>query len=194
MNTNDKTDTTQSIYKNYAFDSSRINIEGSRSYISDHFRQKYVTDEWFTLIKNNNALKAVRLGFTLATKQFLNLSHTRRSLVKAIEERELYTVYDRYKTVEAERPNIFLRIYTHVFCNVEAARIGFFYLLWGAELLKGRNEGIPAVGEISYGLDNYLCFIRNNVVIRISVDSVEPTDIHESFAKQIDQQVCDNLV
>ena len=81
-----------------------------------------------------------------------------------------------------------------MFCSVEAARNGFFYLLWGAELLKDRNEGIPAVGEISYGLDNYLCFIRNNVVIRISVDSVEPTDILESFAKQIDQQVCDNLV
>lgn len=191
QNNRQKADTTNTIYDDFVFDLPRRNHNTTSSNIS---YQKYISDKWFASAKDTGSLKSVLPNFTLSIKRFSNFKRTERILIQAQEEGEQYIVCDRYETSKTNSVKTFIRVFTHMFCSVEAARNGFFYLLWGAELLKDRDEGIPAVGEISYGLDNYLCFIRNNVVIRISVDSVEPTDILESFAKQIDQQVCDNLV
>lgn len=136
--------------------------------------------------------KLVRPNFTLTAKVFTNLCCTERHLLKTTFNKELYAFYNQYESASSIDTKKVFQVFIHIFSSIESARNGYLCLLHGEE--PGRDEGITSVGENSFGLYGYLCFIRNNVIVQIQNASWYANDILESFAKQIDQQVCDNLV
>ena len=140
------------------------------------------------------ALKTVALNYTLSVKCLPEFYRLTRNFIKAMEVGECFVVCDRYEARSIQDSKAVFQVFTHIFLNVEAARKGFFDLLCGEEILKGRDEGISDVGEISYGLKDYLCYLRNNVVVRICGVSGVNKNLLESFARQTDKQICDSLM
>lgn len=162
------------------------------SILMRNFREYYKPDTWFMNENKQIVLSSVRQGFTLSSARFPELCRTARRLVKPLEHGGEYVVYDVYEhsvsPASDSQEKELLRVFTHVFKSVDEAREGYFYLLWGAVRLKGRNEGILDVGEVSYGQDKYLCFLRNNTVIRIFFAGID-TQIIKEFAKRADKQI-----
>lgn len=107
--------------------------------------------------------------------------------------REIYSLWYiwacllRANSRSAKKPN------QGVYASIQQCRWGtqgIFYLLCGAEILNSRNEGALHVGEVSYGKQQYVCFIRNNIVIRIVYTTVEQA-VAETFIMQVDRQIVD---
>lgn len=164
--------------------------------LMQNFQELYKPDTWFARNDKHAACSLAGENFTLASTRFPAYRRTMRSLVTPSEEGELYAIYDTYEAVPPvsapEAPASFLRVFTHVFRSVEEARQGFFYLLWGACRLKSRAEGVLDVGQVSYGRHKYLCFLRNNIVIRILNASPGTEGVPADFAREADRQVVEN--
>lgn len=158
-----------------------------------NFREFYKPDTWFVHEDKQAVKPLTRPDFTLASASFPELSRTERCLSRPLQDGELYVVNEIYESVAGvpkdSEQHLRLRVFTHVFRTVEEARQGFFYLLWGAERLNTRAEGVPDVGEVSYGRGIYLCFLRNNLVIRVLNIGICAKGIPEEFVRQIDRQI-----
>ncbi len=85
-----------------------------------------------------------------------------------------------------EEVNPVFRVFTQVFRSVEEACEGFFHLLWDAGRLNEKDEGTLDVGEVSYGRDKYLSFLRNNIVIRIFNAGPDDEGVPDDFVMQVD--------
>ena len=158
-----------------------------------NFRELYRPDAWFVHESKQVAHPLTRHDFALVAASFPELRRMERSLSHSSLEGELYVVNETYEAVALKTleptPQALFKVFTHVFRSVEEAREGFFYLLWGAERLDTRTDGIPDVGELSYGRGAYLCFLRNNIAIRVLNIGTGATGISEEFVRQIDRQI-----
>jgi hypothetical protein len=160
--------------------------------LEQNFRNLYKPESWFADECTCDVKPLSPLNFTLASSRFPAFTRTERTLISSFDNGEKYTVYDLYKltahTATAESNQPLIKVYTHLFNTVEEARKGYFHLLGGSEILNSRNEGAPSVGEVSYSNRQYVCFIRNNIVIRFIYTAVS-LEAAEAFMNQIDRQI-----
>lgn len=90
---------------------------------------------------------------------------------------------------------IYYYIFTSEYQTVEDAHNGFFHDLWGAEVLQSRADGIVKVGDISFGNEQCVCFVRNNTTIRIIASTAHTErETLEQLARNIDRQIVEKSI
>lgn len=125
-------------------------------------------------------------------KESMNPAFVRKTRVarKASTCDEKYLLKDVWSPRDGD---VRFEVTTTEYYTLSGAREAYFQMLWTSERLNSRAEGTLPVGEVSFGCDGYLCFIRNNVCIAIHIitrmENPSDTWLLGELAEAIDRQI-----
>lgn len=150
------------------------------------FKQLYQPESWLT----GEQLSAVRTNkFLISNEQIGQFERISRNALPPSHPNQRYIIKDTMVPSNSS-DKVYYHVLTAEYQTTESARAGFFHDLWGAEVLQSRADGIAEVGDISFGNEECICFVRNNTTIRIMTSGVVPKqETLEQLARNIDTQI-----
>lgn len=132
---------------------------------------------------------SVRQSFTLPAARFPAFRRTARKFMAPSAAGEVYAIGDFYET-----PSGSLQVLTYLFRSAQEARDGYFRLLQGAVPLADPANASSVAGETAHAGGRWLCFLRNNVAVRIFSPAGTGPGPAEDFARLADRAIAEASV
>lgn len=153
------------------------------------FEQLYKPESWL----KGKRLPAVRTNkFLISSEHIGQFERISRDALRTNHPSQRYVIKD---IMVSKENKIYYYIFTSEYQTVEDAHNGFFHDLWGAEVLQSRADGIVKVGDISFGNEQCICFVRNNTTIRIIASTANTErETLEQLARNIDRQIVEKSI